>query len=68
MGGYGVETDFYGSFAPAAKAMMEGKMELDASYGPGYHLVLILFYSIFNDMFEVGKFVSILSAVLLFYF
>ncbi len=68
MGGYGVETDFYGSFAPAAKAMMEGKMELDASYGPGYHLVLILFYSIFNDMFEVGKFVSILSAVLLCFF
>jgi hypothetical protein len=62
MGGYAVETDFYGAFAPGAEALMQGRVELDPGYGPGYEIVLIAFYWIIGDMFEAGKFISMVSA------
>ncbi len=63
MGGYAVETDFYGAFAPGAEALLQGRVELDPGYGPGYEIVLIAFYWITGDMFAAGKIISILSAV-----
>ena len=65
MGGYAVETDFYGAFAPGAKALMEGRVELDPGYGPGYEIVLIAVYWFFGDMFTAGKVISIISAALM---
>lgn len=65
MGGYAVETDFYGAFAPGAEALMQGRVELDPGYGPGYEIVLIAFYWIFGDMFEAGKIISMVSAALM---
>jgi len=65
MGGYSVETDFYGAFAPGARALIEGRVELDPGYGPGYEIMLIAFYWFFGNMFEAGKFISIVSAALM---
>ncbi len=65
IGGYAVETDFYGAFAPGAKALMEGRVELDPGYGPGYEVMLIFFYLFVRDMFAAGKIISILSTVLM---
>ncbi len=61
IGGYGVETDFYGAFAPGAEALLHGKVDLDPGYGPGYELALIAFYPLFFDFFAAGKLISILS-------
>ncbi|MFX0137038.1 MAG: glycosyltransferase family 39 protein [Candidatus Hodarchaeota archaeon] len=64
MGGYDVETDFYGSYAIAAKHILEGKSYEDPYHGPGYPCVLALGSLLFHDMFLTGKIISIISGLL----
>ncbi|MFX0135884.1 MAG: glycosyltransferase family 39 protein [Candidatus Hodarchaeota archaeon] len=64
MGGYGVETDFYGRYAIQAKRILEGKIYEDMMHGPGYPVVLALLSVIFGNMFTTGKIISIISALL----
>lgn len=63
IGGYGVETDFYGSYAVEAFHLMHGQSYEEPDHGPGYSLALIPFYFLFGDMFSAGKIITILSAV-----
>lgn len=64
MGGYDVETDFYGSYAIEAKHILEGKSYGDPFHGPGYPCVLALGSLLFHDMFLTGKIISIISGLL----
>jgi len=68
MGGYGVETDFYGSYALKAKAILSGEHIQWEDHGPGYIFILALFDLIFNDIFTAGKFITIVSTVLFGFF
>lgn len=65
IGGYGVETDFYGSYALDAFNILEGREYQEPDHGPGYSLLLIPFYLVLGDMFWAGKLLTILSATLL---
>ena len=64
MGGYDVETDFYGSYAIEAKNILEGKGYEDPYHGPGYPCLLALGSLVFHDMFITGKNISIISGLL----
>ena len=64
IGGFNVETDFYGSYAPNVKNMLHGGRYYDEDHGPGYIFPLIFFYLIIGDIFIAGKLLSIISTVL----
>lgn len=64
IGGYGVETDFYGSYGVEAFNLLQGERYEEPDHGPGYSLMLIPFYWLLRDMFEAGKLLTILSTVL----
>lgn len=68
LGGYGVETDFYGSYAIEAKRIFKGKHYEDPFHGPGYPFVLGLLNFGFGDMFLTGKILSIISSLLFGFF
>lgn len=64
IGDYGVETDFYWDYAPAAGDILEGTFNL-AHYnfrGPGYPLLLSLFIPLFSDAFTAAKVLGLLAA------
>jgi hypothetical protein len=63
IGGYGVETDFYGSYAVEAFHLLNGQGYEEPDHGPGYSLTLIPFYWLLEDMFLAGKVLTIFSAV-----
>lgn len=64
-GNYATETDFYHLFAPDATRILAGQMPQNTFQGPGYPL-LIAFVSKSTglELFSVGKWLSVLSAVL----
>lgn len=64
MGGFNVETDFYGGYAINLEKVLHGGRFQDEDHGPGYIFVLIVFYFIFGDAFTAGKFLTIFSSVL----
>ena len=68
LGGYGVETDFYGSYAIEARRIFEGKPYEDPFHGPGYSFVLGLLNFGFRDMFLTGKILSVISSLLFGFF
>ena len=68
IGDYGVETDFYQSYVPAAQALLHGNIMIDGFRGPGYQIVLGTFGFIFGDFFNAGIFIAILSAAVFIYF
>ena len=68
IGGYGVESDFYGGYAQNVQDMLAGGRYFDADHGPGYIFFLIFFHLIFGDTFTAGKFLTIISSVLFAYF
>jgi 4-amino-4-deoxy-L-arabinose transferase-like glycosyltransferase len=62
IGDFGVETDFYWSYVPEAKAFMNGHVLISSFRGPVYPIVLALFHLIIGEFFKSGLFISVLSA------
>ena len=65
IGNYGVETDFYWKYGPAARDLMHGAVDI-ANYdskGWGYPAVVALLASAGLDVFRAGQVLALLSAV-----
>lgn len=67
IGGYGVETDFYGSYAVETLHILHGQGYHEPDHGPGYPVMLIPFYLVLRDLFWAGKLLTILSAIAVIY-
>ncbi|MEE9450974.1 MAG: glycosyltransferase family 39 protein, partial [Ignavibacteriaceae bacterium] len=68
IGDYGVETDFFWGYVPAAKDFLNGVITIDAFRGPLYPIVLGIFGFILSDFFNAGILIGILSAAFVIYF
>ena len=68
VGDYGVETDFFWGYVPAAKDFLNGVITIDAFRGPLYPIVLGIFGFILSDFFNAGILIGILSAAFVIYF
>jgi 4-amino-4-deoxy-L-arabinose transferase-like glycosyltransferase len=64
IGDYAVETDFYWAYAPHAKQILQGHIEIDPFKGPGYEIVLAAFGFVVGEFFKAGMLLSILSAAI----
>jgi 4-amino-4-deoxy-L-arabinose transferase-like glycosyltransferase len=62
VGDYGVETDFYWSYVPEARHILEGKIPIEDFRGPGYPLVLACIALFTSDLFHAGVVLSSLAA------
>jgi 4-amino-4-deoxy-L-arabinose transferase-like glycosyltransferase len=62
IGDYNVETDFYWSYVPQARHILEGKIPIEDFHGPVYPLVLAFVALISNDLFHAGVVLSVLAA------
>jgi hypothetical protein len=62
VGDYGVETDFYWSYVPQARHILEGKLPIEDFHGPLYPLVLAAVSLVTSDLFHAGVVLSVLSA------
>ncbi len=64
IGNYGVETDFYWKYGPAAAGLKEGRVLIEHfdSKGWGYPLVVAAFSYLGLDLFKAGQLVGLLSA------
>ncbi len=62
VGDYNVETDFYWSYVPQAKHILEGSLPIEDFHGPVYPLVLAFISLFTNDLFHAGVLLSTLSA------
>ncbi|HEX9005780.1 MAG TPA: glycosyltransferase family 39 protein [Bacteroidota bacterium] len=62
IGNMNVETDFYWTYVPVAKALLAGTLILDPFRGPGYELMLALFQVLSGEFFRAGLILSVLSA------
>jgi hypothetical protein len=62
IGNMNVETDFYWTYVPVAKALLAGKLVLDNFRGPGYEIALALFRLLIGDFFKAGMILSVCSA------
>src|SRR5437867_7405775 len=73
VGGYGVETDFYGQYAPQARATQrlilsgEGRVEIDGLHGPLYPFLLAIFGFLAGDIFRGGVLLAVLTSGLALY-
>ena len=73
VGGYGVETDFYGQYAPQARAIQrlilsgEGRVEIDGLHGPLYPFLLAIFGFLAGDIFRGGVLLAVLTSGLALY-
>lgn len=64
-GNYATETDFYHLFAPDASRILAGEMPENTFQGPGYPVALALLAKLTGlELFTVGKWLSVFSAVL----
>ncbi len=64
LGGYGVESDLYYQFFPAAQDILAGKPVANPRSGPGYPLLLAAGSLLVPDMFEFGKHVAVATLAL----
>jgi tetratricopeptide (TPR) repeat protein len=63
VGGYGVETDAFGSFLPEVKNLISGNFTpLDGFKGPGFHIVTGAASFVVRDLFLSAKVVALVSA------
>lgn len=73
VGGYGVETDFYGQYAPQARAIQrlilsgEGRVEIDGLHGPLYPFLLAISGLLAGDIFRGGVLLAVLASGLALY-
>ncbi len=66
-GNYATETDFYHFYAPDAERLAAGQFPQNTYQGPGYPATLALVAKLAGmsgDLFTVGKWMSVVSAVL----
>jgi len=68
VGDYGVETDFFWGYVPAAKDFLNGVITIDPFRGPLYPIILGIFGFIISDFFNAGILIGILSAAFVIYF
>lgn len=68
IGDYGVETDFYWGYVPAAQQFLNGVVQIDQFRGPLYPIVLSLFGSVLGDFFIGGVMLAIISSTFVIYF
>ncbi len=68
VGDYGVETDFFWGYVPAAKDFLNGIITIDPFRGPLYPIILGIFGFIVTDFFNAGILIGILSAAFVLYF
>ncbi|HTY36180.1 MAG TPA: glycosyltransferase family 39 protein [Bacteroidota bacterium] len=64
VGDYDVETDFYWSYVPQARHILEGVVPIEDFHGPVYPMVLALISFFTRDLFHAGVALSTLSAAL----
>ncbi len=62
VGDYGVETDFYWSYVPQARHILEGTIPIEDFHGPIYPMVLALISLVTKDLFHAGVVLSTLAA------
>jgi 4-amino-4-deoxy-L-arabinose transferase-like glycosyltransferase len=62
VGDYGIETDFFWSYVPAARQVLQGTIEIENFHGPAYPVVLGLISYLIGDFFKAGVVLSILGA------
>lgn len=65
IGDYGVETDFYWDYAPAADELLHLELDLDRYRfrGPGYPVILAAVSLITGNSFTAGRIISLLAAI-----
>ena len=64
VGGFGVETDFYGAYAPQAENIMAGRPYTYQHNPPGYSLLLAAASFLTDDLFVAGKIISAFATAL----
>ena len=62
VGDYNVETDFYWSYIPQAKHILEGTIPIEDYHGPVYPIVLAFISFLTKDLFHGGVILSTLTA------
>ena len=62
IGDYNVETDFYWSYVPQARHILEGVVPIEDFHGPAYPMVLALMALVTKDLFHAGVILSLLAA------
>jgi 4-amino-4-deoxy-L-arabinose transferase-like glycosyltransferase len=62
IGGFGVETDFYGAYAVQARNLLEGRPYTYPHQPPGYPLLLAGASVLFGDLFVAAKVLSAVAA------
>ena len=67
IGDYNVETDFYWSYVPQARHILEGVVPIEGFHGPAYPMVLALIALITKDLFHAGIVLSVLAAAVSLY-
>src|SRR5262249_45830252 len=66
-GNYATETDFYHLYAPDADRIAAGQFPQNTFQGPGYPALIALlgkFTGLSGDLFTIGKWLSVICAVL----
>lgn len=64
IGDYFTESDFYGAYAPGARMLYAGTLDVAryGVYGPVYECVLALFGLVTRDLFTAGRLIAVLSS------
>ncbi len=65
VGNWGVETDFYGKYAPLTLEILGGRPYTYPHYPPGYMLMLAAGAMVSPDLFAVGKVISAIATACL---
>ncbi|MEX2090018.1 MAG: glycosyltransferase family 39 protein [Bacteroidota bacterium] len=68
VGDYNVETDFYWSYVPQAKHILQGTIPIEDFHGPAYPVILALIGLFTRDLFHAGVVLSTLAAATALFF
>lgn len=68
VGDYGVETDFFWGYVPAAKSFINGNLQIDPFRGPLYPIILGLVNLVISNYFISGILIGIISASVVIFF
>ena len=67
IGDYNVETDFYWSYVPQARHILEGVIPIEDFHGPAYPMVLAFIALFTKDLFHAGVVLSVLAGAVSLY-
>lgn len=68
VGDYGVETDFFWSYVPQAKHVLEGTLTIEDFHGPLYPIILALVGLVTKDFFHAGVLLATFAAATTLFF